>query len=247
MRYFIEIAYKGTNYYGWQIQPNEISVQEIIEKALSTILRTKTTIIGAGRTDTGVHAFQLFAHFNVTQTLPQNLLYKLNRFLPKDISILSIKKVTENAHARFDAINRTYTYFICTTKNPFAIETKWQLKSAELDLDTMNLAAAHLIQTKDFSSFAKLHSDNKTNLCEVSFASWIKTKEGYEFKITANRFLRNMVRAIVGTLVEVGQGNLSLLDFEYIIQKKDRKFAAKTAPAEGLFLSQITYPSELFI
>jgi tRNA pseudouridine38-40 synthase len=247
LRYFIEISYNGKNYFGWQTQPNQISVQQTIENAVSIILRTKITITGAGRTDTGVHAIQTFAHFDFTEMLPNNFLFKLNQFLPKDIAIASIKNVKSNAHARFNAISRTYTYFIITQKNPFSQETQWQLTHDELDLEKMNQAALFLLEVKDFSSFAKLHSDNKTNLCEVSLAKWEKSKMEYTFTITANRFLRNMVRAIVGTLVEVGKGNINLQEFKDTIQKKDRKFASHTAPAKGLFLYNITYPNEIYL
>ena len=247
MRYFIEIAYKGTNYFGWQTQPNQISVQQTLEKAISTLLRKPISIVGAGRTDTGVHASKSFAHFDTNEPLLDNFLYKINRFLPKDIAILSIINVKPDAHARFDATSRTYSYFITTIKNPFALETKWQLLVDELDIEKMNQAATYLIQVKDFTSFAKLHSDNKTNLCEVNFAYWKEENKELIFTINANRFLRNMVRSIVGTLVEVGKGNISLLEFEEFIQKKDRKFAALTAPAKGLFLSEISYPNDIFL
>ncbi|MFA9290469.1 MAG: tRNA pseudouridine(38-40) synthase TruA [Solirubrobacteraceae bacterium] len=248
MRYFIEIAYKGTYYNGWQIQPNAKSVQETIEKSISIILSKKITIFGAGRTDTGVHAKQMFAHFDFENFLPENIVYRLNRFLPKDIAILNIKRVKEDAHARFNAYSRTYTYYISTQKNPFSVETKWQIKNqTNLDLIKMNAAASFLIETKDFTSFSKLHSDNKTNFCHVTFAEWSLKENEFIFTITANRFLRNMVRAIVGTLVEVGKNLLTLEDFINFINNKHRNLASYTAPAEGLFLTHILYPKDIFI
>lgn len=246
MRYFLELAYNGKNYFGWQIQPNQISVQEKIEHCLSTILREKIAIIGAGRTDTGVHAKKMFAHFDFEKDLPNDLVQKLNSFLPQDIAIDAIYPMQNDAHARFDATSRTYHYFVQKGKNPFNPESTWQIRH-ELNFDLMNEAANLLIQKTDFGSFAKLHTDVKTHICDVTQAVWIDEGNGLlKFEITADRFLRNMVRAIVGTLVEVGQEKVNIERFKQIIDKKDRSFAGASAPAQGLFLVDVQYPKAIF-
>ncbi len=244
MRFFISLSYLGTAYHGWQYQPNAMSVQEKLESAFSIILQNKTDITGAGRTDTGVHAQNFIAHFDMTEAKFINdiplLIYKLNSLLPKDISIHNIYKVSDEAHARFDAKKRTYKYYISTTKDPFRINTAW-LRLGELDIDLMNKAGKILKEYSDFTSFAKLHADAKTNICDLMKAEWTKEENLYVFEISANRFLRNMVRAIVGTMVDLGRHKITLEDFRKIIESKNRNNAGVSAAAEGLFLVEILY------
>lgn len=244
-RYFLQLSYKGTRYFGWQRQPNAISVQEVIEKTLSTVLREDIAVVGAGRTDTGVHASFYVLHFDVSIEIqkPEKLIYHLNRFLPDDIAIQKIKIVNSDFHARFSAVSRTYKYFISTVKDPFNTETCYQF-TVPVDLGKMNEAARVLFEFTDFTSFSKLHTDVKTNNCRIFQAEW-KTENGQMiFTIKADRFLRNMVRAIVGTLLEVGKGKISVDDFRKIIEKKDRRAAGTSAPAKGLFLVDIEYSRE---
>src|SRR5690606_10617486 len=245
-RFFLELAYNGKNYFGWQRQPKQISVQEVLEKAVSTLLRTKIEVTGAGRTDTGVHALKMFAHFDFEEVVPEDLVHRLNSFLPKDIVIYKIHQMSPSAHARFDASDRTYHYLVRIGKNPFDFDFAWQIRM-DLDLVKMNLASQLLLGKKDFSSFAKLHTDVKTHICEVKFARWEMLDSELKFTITADRFLRNMVRAIVGTLVDVGKGKISLEEFNNIIAQKDRSFASGSAPAQGLYLADVVYPKSLFI
>lgn len=246
-RYFLHLSYNGTNYHGWQIQPNAVSVQEVLEKALSTILREEIQVVGAGRTDTGVHASFYVLHFDSAKNNLQNknLVFRLNRFFPDDIAIKKIIPVNANAHARFDALSRTYNYFISTEKNPFEIFSSYQF-TKELNIENMNKAAQVLFEYSDFTSFARLHTDVKTNNCKIMQAEWIVKDTQLIFIIKADRFLRNMVRAIVGTLLEVGKGKLSIDDFRNIIEKKDRSLAGTSAPAHGLFLVDIEYPEEIY-
>jgi len=242
MRFFLEIAYKGTDYHGWQIQPNAVSIQEKIQDALALIFKKTIAIMGAGRTDTGVHAKQLFAHFDVVESFNiAEVLYKLNGILPKDIAIIAIHQVADNAHARFDATSRTYHYYINTKKNPFTTESSWFVKQ-ELDLDLMNQAAQKLFDYTDFQCFSKSNTDVKTYLCDIQEAYWKQDGDLLVFTITADRFLRNMVRAIVGTLVAVGSGKLPLSAMDEIIQSKNRSQAGASAAAQGLFLTQVKYP-----
>lgn len=244
-RYFVEIAYNGTHYHGWQIQPNANSVQAEINKALSTILQSTIKVQGAGRTDAGVHAKQLFIHFDTnTKINTKNLRFKLNNFLPKDISCQTIFKVKSNAHSRFDAISRTYEYLITLNKNPFLIDQAYHF-SHPLDLDVMNKAAAEIIKYTDFSSFSKKKTDTFTNNCKVTEAHWQKKNNQILFTITADRFLRNMVRAIVGTLIDVGQHKITIDQIHDIINAKNRNNAGVSAPAHGLSLTKITYPKEI--
>ena len=245
-RYFLQLSYKGTNYHGWQVQPNAISVQEVMEKALSTLLREEISVVGAGRTDTGVHASFFVLHFNAeNETLAaETLVYKLNRFLPPDVAVQKIWKVKPEAHARFDAVSRTYHYYISTEKNPFTTETSYT-HTGFLDVHKMNEAAKTLFEFDDFTSFSKLHTDVKTNNCKIYQAEWKKEGTQLVFVINADRFLRNMVRAIVGTLLEVGRGKLSIDDFRKIIEMKDRGAAGASAPAQGLFLTHIEYLEEI--
>lgn len=244
-RYFIELAYNGTRFHGWQIQPNAPSVQEQLEKAVSTIAREKISVTGAGRTDTGVHARFFVAHFdseNKNLDIPE-LSGKLNSFLGNDLVIFRIYKVVPDAHARFDALSRSYQYHITRTKDPFAQETAWYFKYP-LDVEKMNEACTVLFDYSDFTSFSKLHTDVKTNHCKIFQAEWKKQGTQLVFTVKADRFLRNMVRAIVGTLLEVGQGKLSVDGFREVIEKKDRGAAGVSVPAHGLFLTGIEYPSD---
>lgn len=245
-RYFLEIKYDGSTYHGWQVQPNSITVQERINIALSTILSENINVVGAGRTDTGVHATQMYAHFDSSQWFDlTKIVFRLNSFLENEISIVNIYKVIKNAHARFDAISRTYSYKIHYHKNPFLINKSWMIHS-KLDIDKMNEAASVLLDYSDFTSFSKLHTQTRTNNCSVSFAHWKETPDSLVFKIKADRFLRNMVRAIVGTLVDIGSHKISIEDFINIINSKDRNRAGLSVPAHGLYLTEITYPKALF-
>jgi len=247
-RYFIYFSYNGTHYHGWQNQPNGISVQEMLEKALSTVLRTDTQVVGAGRTDSGVHARLMVAHFNAS-TLPDLLLFsnKLNSILPNDIAVYKVVKVTENAHARFDAISRRYEYHLVTEKSVFRNGLAARFAN-RIDFDKMNEAAALLPGYTDFTSFSKLHTDVKTNNCKIMQAEWIQEDETtWVFTVKADRFLRNMVRAIVGTLVEVGRGKMSIEEFRKVIELKDRCKAGASVPGHALFLVDIEYPAETFI
>ncbi|HEY5471453.1 MAG TPA: tRNA pseudouridine(38-40) synthase TruA [Bacteroidales bacterium] len=248
-RYFIFISYRGTSYHGWQIQPNSLTVQQILDDALSVVLNEKILTIGAGRTDTGVHALFFCAHFDSIipdLTSVKNIIFKLNSFLPKDISVTSIKQVLPNANARFSAISRLYTYYISRNKDPFSENTSWMIHS-DLNIIIMNDACSILLDYSDFTSFSKLHSDTKTNICKIYLANWEQKDNLLIFTIKADRFLRNMVRAIVGTMVEIGSGKINLKEFEDIILAKDRCKAGKSAPAKGLFLTDIEYPVEIFI
>jgi len=245
-RYFLHLSYKGTHYHGWQVQPNALSVQEVMEKALSTILHEEIAVVGAGRTDTGVHASFFMLHFESPKTNLEtsNLVHRLNRFLPPDIAVSKIFPVNSEAHARFSAVSRTYKYYITTEKSPFQIETSYQY-TAPLDVEKMNKAVAALFGYKDFTSFSRLHTDVKTNNCKIYRAEWKREESQLVFTIKADRFLRNMVRAVVGTLLEVGRGKLSVDEFRRIIEKKDRGAAGASVPAEGLFLVDIEYPEEI--
>lgn len=245
MRYFLELSYNGRAYHGWQNQPNAISVQEVLEKALSTILKHTISIVGAGRTDTGVHASQMFAHFNfVEEPIPENLVYKLNSYLPKDIAIHSIVEVNNDAHARFDALSRTYHYKVSTSKNVFNYDSAYEIL-LPLDIDAMNEACKILFEYNDFQCFSKSNTDVKTYYCDIKEAFWTKTGNELVFTITANRFLRNMVRAIVGTMINVGLGKLKSDDLHAIIASKDRGRAGFSAPAHGLYLVEIVYPQKI--
>jgi len=247
MRYFIELSYHGKNFHGWQRQPDVISVQEVLENALSRLLGNKISIVGAGRTDTGVHAKQIFAHFDFhTKIDTTNLKNRLNAFLPDTISIRTITKVTKEAHARFNAINRSYEYQIWEGKNPFLIDASWQIKTKKLDIEKMNDAASLLLNYTNFKCFSKSKTDVFTYDCDITHAEWIKEGKLLTFHITANRFLRNMVRAIVGTLYEVGIGKISIPDFIVIIESKDRTKAGISVPAQGLFLTKVAYPKSIY-
>jgi tRNA pseudouridine38-40 synthase len=246
MRYFIECSYNGKNYHGWQIQNNAITVQETFEKALTVLLKEKISVIGAGRTDTGVHAKFFTAHFDIESEIPETekLIFKLNRFLPSDIAVSNIFRVKDDLHARFSAISRTYKYFINFKKNPFENETSYYI-NYNLDFDKMNQAAEKLFDYIDFTSFSKLHTDTKTNNCEILFAKWHYDNLKAVFEIKADRFLRNMVRAIVGTLLEVGKNKISIKEFCEIIESKSRSDAGFSVPAHALFLTDIKYPNDI--
>lgn len=243
-RYFIHLSYDGANYHGWQIQPNGSSVEETIEKALTTLLRQPIDITGAGRTDAGVNASMMVAHFDVDKSVVGDcaqLAYRLNRMLPRDIAIQDIKPVSQDMHARFSATSRTYHYYIHTQKNPFLRCYSWEVHYS-LDFKAMEQAAKYLIGEKDFKCFCKTGADVKTTICTVTDTHFEKrSQEQYMFVITANRFLRNMVRAVVGTLIDVGRGRLSIDDFKKIVDSGTRSDAGESVPGYALFLSEIKY------
>ena len=245
-RYFIYFSYNGKGYCGWQSQPNGESVQSVLEGAISLILRTETPVTGAGRTDAGVHALCMVAHFDAAEQLPDGFAGKLNSVLPKDIAVEKVVPVRNDAHARFDALSRTYHYFITPRKDPFFGEFSAKIHG-DLDVEAMNKAAALLFDYEDFTSFSKLHTDVKTNNCRVMQAEFVPHKEGWCFIIKADRFLRNMVRAVVGTLLEVGRGKMTLDGFRAVIEAKDRCKAGSSAPAQGLFLVDVAYPEAVFL
>lgn len=247
-RFFIYLSYDGAAYHGWQVQPNGLSVQECLERALATLLRRPTAVTGAGRTDAGVHAARMVAHFDAEGPVdPVALADKLNRLLPPDIAVQRVRPVRPDAHARFDATARTYHYFVTTAKSPFLRGYRCRLYR-EPDFAAMNRAAALLLEYSDFTSFSKLHTDVRTNDCRVSLARWEQVDEvTWRFTIRADRFLRNMVRAIVGTLLDVGRGRLSLEGFRAVVEARDRCRAGSSAPAEGLFLAEVEYPEAIFL
>jgi tRNA pseudouridine38-40 synthase len=245
LRYFLELSYNGKAYHGWQNQPNAITVQEVLENALSTLLRTTIEIVGAGRTDTGVHALQMFAHFDCSSKLDiAQLKYNLNSFLPKDIAIQNIFEVKKDAHARFDAISRTYLYRICTEKDAFNFDKVYYINN-DLHIDKMNEASKILFEYNNFECFSKTNTDVKTFNCKIIKAEWVKKNNELHFTIEADRFLRNMVRAIVGTLISVGTGKLEIEDMHTIIKSKNRSEAGYSVPAHGLYLSKIEYPEQI--
>ena len=243
MRYFIELSFKGTNYFGWQIQPDAPTVQEKLNSSLSLLLREKIEIVGAGRTDSGVHAKLMIAHFDSDRVESlDNLKHRLNSLLPDDISVYRIYEVQSDAHARFDAESRSYIYKIFLGRDPFELETTWQIHNKDFDIDLMNEACKVLLKHKDFKAFSKSKTDVKTYECVIFDAEWVLDNNQLNFNISANRFLRNMVRAIVGTMLEIGQGDLSIADFEKVILSRNRSNAGKSVPARGLYLSDIKYP-----
>ncbi|MBD3748265.1 MAG: tRNA pseudouridine(38-40) synthase TruA [Sphingobacteriales bacterium] len=243
LRYFIEISYKGSAYHGWQIQPNAISVQEVFNKALKVILKKDIETLGCGRTDTGVHASQFYLHLDLDEEITdrEKMIRSLNAILPQDIAVKNILKVSKDAHARFDATLRSYEYHIHFKKNPFKTDSSWLLRN-ELDISVMNKAAKIILEYQDFGAFCKANADNFTNLCEVSRSEWEVKEDEIIYHISANRFLRNMVRAIVGTLVEVGNGKLKPEAMHQIIQSQNRSEAGVSVPACGLFLTAVHYP-----
>ena len=250
MRYFIELSYDGAAYCGWQRQPDAPTVQQTLEQALSTLLRESIEVVGAGRTDTGVNASYYVAHFDYEKEVEDcaKLVYKLNLILPHDVAVVTVQKVRESAHARFDAVEREYTYYISQRKNPFRRYSAWQYY-VPLDVERMNEAAKKLLEYDDFTSFAKLNSNNKTNICHVVRADWRRDADDEQlliFTIRADRFLRNMIRAIVGTLVDVGRGRYTVEDFERILHSRDLSLSSSGAPAVGLFLSDVKYSDEVY-
>lgn len=244
VRYFMRLSYRGARFHGWQTQPNAVSVQSVIEESLSVITREEVRITGAGRTDTGVNARMMVAHFDLERPVKsaESFIRGLNSMAGPDIAIEEIVKVHQDAHARFDATSRTYHYYTHTGKSPFLYPLSWQAPET-LDYKAMNRAASLLTEISDFTSFAKLHSDAKTNICRVTRAEWLDLGGGrHVFVITADRFLRNMVRAVVGTLVDVGRGKLSLDQFAKVIEARDRCAAGTSMPPHPLFLWDIRYP-----
>lgn len=252
MRYFIQLSYDGTGYHGWQVQPNGVSVQEVLQKALSTLLRQPTEVTGAGRTDAGVHASMMVAHFDWPaahegeggEEAPLDctqLTYKLNRLLPPDVAVQAVRPVGPEMHARFSATRRTYHYYIHTRKDPFLRGYSWQV-NVPLDFALMNEAAQVLLEYSDFTSFSKTGTDVKTNICQLTEARWEQLKPGeWRFTVSANRFLRNMVRAIVGTLIEVGRHRMTISQMRHAIEAKDRQRAGESVPGHALYLTNIEY------
>lgn len=243
MRYFVTFSYDGSRYHGWQIQPNGNSVQAELQRALTILLRRDTAVVGAGRTDAGVHARMMVAHFDVDESLEDcaQMVYRLNRILPRDIAVSRVEPVAEDMHARFSATSRTYHYYIHTRKDPFLRSYSCELHY-DLDFEAMNTAAAMLLEYDDFGAFCKSHADVKTTLCRVSAARWHQmTDHSWYFEITANRFLRNMVRAVVGTLVDVGRHRLTIDDFRRVVEGRRRTEAGESMPGEALFLEDIRY------
>jgi tRNA pseudouridine38-40 synthase len=244
-RYFIRLAYNGCRYHGWQVQDNAPSVQQALQEAIRLLWKEDVNLVGCGRTDTGVHARDFYAHFDLPEARPEadaeELAFRLNRYFPDDLVIYGIVPVPGNLHARFSALSRTYEYHIHTFKDPFLNEFSWYLRDRP-DPQRMNEGAALLLQTSDFTSFSKLHSAAKTNICKVTEACWTETGHRMVFTITADRFLRNMVRAVVGTLVDLGQGKITTGELRRIIDGKDRSLAGESVPAKGLFLTKVKYP-----
>ena len=240
MRYALEIAYNGTQYHGWQSQLNSVTVQGVLEQELSRILKTDISVMGCGRTDAGVHALQFFLHFDLDTPLPNRFIFRLNQILPKDIAAKQIQPVEDGFHARFKAISRTYIYRASVYKNPF-LEHQFLLLYQKPDLALLNEGCEELKNHQDFASFCKRGGDNKTTLCDLMLAKWSEENGVFTFEVKANRFLRNMVRALVGTLLEVGFGNISIEELRQIILNKDRSSAGKSVSAAGLYLSEIEY------
>ena len=245
MRYFIELSYNGKNYHGWQVQPHSISIQEKLNKAISTILQEPINAVGAGRTDAGVHASQMYAHFDTKKILTDNFSFKLNALLPNDIVIHNTTMVKDDSHARFDAISRSYEYRIWLGRNPFLLDTTWQLLYTKININAMNDAARILYQYENFQCFSKVKTDVKTFNCKITNANWVLTGNSLTFHISADRFLRNMVRAIVGTLLDIGLQKKQFEDMKKIIESKNRENAGVSVPAKGLFLTNVSYNYKL--
>ena len=246
MRYFVDISYFGKNYHGWQTQENAITIQEILDKSLSTILKTEIKSLGSGRTDTGVHAMSQVAHFDFNGNIIENFLYRINSLLPSDISINSINGVKENVSARFDAISREYIYKIHTKKSPFLNDYSYYYKR-EIDIELLNKACDIIKKFKDFQAFSKVKTDVNNYNCNVSYAAIEKENNSYFFKVTSNRFLRGMVRAIMGTLFEINENKIELEFLEDIIIKKERKLAGPSVPAHGLYLNKVLYEEDIYL
>ena len=249
-RYFIKLAFNGKNYHGWQMQDNALTIQSVINDTLSKLLNEEINVTGCGRTDTGAHAKEFYAHFDINKFLNKNdrdnIVFKLNNFLDDSIVIFNIIPVKPNAHARFDAISRTYQYFITRQKDPFDNDFSYYVYG-DINIDLMNEGAKILYEYEDFTSFSKLHTDVKTNNCTILYAKWAANEYKLIFTITADRFLRNMVRAIVGTLLDIGKKKITLEEFRKIIESKNRSDAGYSVPAKGLFLTKIKYSDDIFI
>jgi tRNA pseudouridine38-40 synthase len=250
MRYFLKLAYNGENYFGWQMQSTHISVQEVLTRVISLILKENICIVGAGRTDAGVHAKEFYAHFDASFVLTEenksDFIYHMNSFLPQDIVIYDILNVIENAHARFDALSRTYKYYVTTKKNPFTRKFTHYIFYYP-DMEQMNICCKRLMNYNDFTSFSKLHTQTYTNNCNIMHARWILVETDlFIFEITADRFLRNMVRSLVGTLLDAGRKKISVEDFCSIIEQKNRSKAGISVPAKALFLEKIVYPESIW-
>jgi tRNA pseudouridine38-40 synthase len=245
IRYFVRLAFDGTDYHGWQIQKNARTVQQTLDEAFSRLLRESVRLTGCGRTDAGVHASEFFAHFNLDRFLEEeerkNLVYHLNGYLDKDIVIYSIFPVKPNIHARFSARRRTYCYRITRMKNPFRVKHSWHLHGS-IDVEVMNRGAAFLLSVSDFTSFSKADTEARTNQCRIFHAGWDENGDELVFTIRADRFLRNMVRAIVGTLLEIGTGKMTVDEFRYVVESRNRSNAGESVPASGLFLVKVDYP-----
>lgn len=241
-RYFIKLAFNGAKYHGWQIQENAHTIQAEINEKLSMLVSEQINVVGCGRTDTGVHAKEFYAHFDTENPIfePEDLRYKIDKFLPSDIVVTKVYEVPPEMHVRFTARSRTYRYYINQVKDPFKFEMSYYY-SGNLDINKMNVAAENLLLYEDFTSFSKLHTQTQTNLCKIKEASWEKFGSNLVFTIKADRFLRNMVRAIVGTLLEIGKGNQEPEDIKTIIEAKDRSRAGYSVPAKGLFLEEVLY------
>jgi tRNA pseudouridine38-40 synthase len=246
MRWFLYLSYNGTAYHGWQVQPNGISVQEVLERSLATLLRVPVPVTGAGRTDSGVHARMMVAHFDTEFGLPDDFLQRLNSILPNDIAAHRVRRVQPDAHARFDASARFYEYHVHFGKNVFSGKRSVRLHRVP-DFRLMNQAAEILLQYHDFTSFSKLHTDVKTNNCKLIRAEWLPQAAGWMFVIGADRFLRNMVRSVVGTLLEVGYGRMTLEEFKAVVEALNRCKAGASMPAHGLYLVEVQYPENIFL
>lgn len=248
MRFFIDLAYDGQNYHGWQWQPNALSVQEVLEDCLKNLFRRKISLTAAGRTDTGVHARSMMAHFDLDE-MPDldHTVYRLNRMLPPEIAIHKIYPVRENAHARFDAIWREYRYYVSVKKDVFAKDFSLLLWGTDLDVDAMNQGCEIIKKHRDFESFSKIHTDVKTFICTIKEAKWELVDSTLVFTIVGDRFLRGMVRTVVGTLLDVGKGKLKVEDIEQILNSKDRSNAGDAMAAKGLFMHKIIYPKDIFL
>jgi len=242
LRYLLELSFNGTNYHGWQIQPNSITVQEVIEKALTVVLNQKIDVVGAGRTDAGVHATYFCLHFDYSSFIndQKDFIFKLNSFLKSDIYIINLQIVSDDFHARFDALTRTYNYKLTTRKNPFLTNQAYYIRR-DLDFDNMNLAALKLFNYTNFKCFSKSNTDVKTYNCSIKKAVWVYHNDCWIFEISANRFLRNMVRAIVGTLIEIGEGKHDINYLDTVIKSQNRGLAGYSVPAHGLYLVNIFY------
>lgn len=246
MRYFLEFSYRGTAYHGWQRQPNAFSIQEELERCMSLILGNPVEVVAAGRTDTGVHARKMYGHFDVAELLSPEFLLRLNAFLPRDISVFGLHAVRSEAHARFDALIRTYKYQVVQHKDPFRIDSAYWVQ-VPLDFEAMNIAATYLLGFQDFKCFSRSNTDVKTYHCDIREAYWSLESDVWVFTITADRFLRNMVRAVVGTLILVGKGKILPEAVKDIIKSKSRSQAGASVPAKGLYLNEIIYPQSLFV